>query len=159
MDLPAPGEMSSTHGGNPVCAAAAVANLEVIEDEQLVDRAAATGAVVLERLRQLQRDWPQYVCSVHGPGLFISIHLQVPGTGESHGELADAIVAEAIRRGVLMFRTGRGFLKFVPPLCIELEAALEAAEVIRESFEACIQEVAEPEPVKALYTKALLRNT
>ena len=144
MDLPAPGEMSSTHGGNPVCAAAAVANLEVIEDEHLVDRAAATGAVVLERLRQLQRDWPQYVRSVHGPGLFISIHLQVPGTGEPHGELADAIVAEAIRRGVLMFRTGRGFLKFVPPLCIELEAALEAAEVIRESFEACIQEVVSP---------------
>jgi len=100
MDLPSPGEMSSTHGGNPVCAAAAIANLKIIEDEQLVGRAATTGAAVLERLRQLQHDWPQYVRSVHGPGLFISIHLQVPGTGEPHVELADALVAEAVRRGV-----------------------------------------------------------
>ncbi len=146
MDLPAPGEMSSTHGGNPVCAAAALANLEVIEDEHLADRATQTGAVVLERLQQLQRDWPQYVRSVHGPGLFISIHLQVPGTGEPHVELADAVVAEAVRRGVLMFPTSRGFLKFVPPLCIELEAALEAAEVIRGSFEACVQKVIAPAP-------------
>jgi 4-aminobutyrate aminotransferase / (S)-3-amino-2-methylpropionate transaminase / 5-aminovalerate transaminase len=139
MDEPAPGEMSSTHGGNPVCVAAAVANLEVIEEERLVARAAETGAAVLERLRQLQRDWPQYVRSIHGPGLFISIHLQVPGTGEPHVELVDAVVAEVIRRGVLMFPTGRGYLKFTPPLCIEPEAALEAADVIRESFEQCVR--------------------
>jgi 4-aminobutyrate aminotransferase / (S)-3-amino-2-methylpropionate transaminase / 5-aminovalerate transaminase len=139
LDMPAPGEMSSTHGGNPVCAAAAVANLEVIEDEKLVDRAAVTGAAVLERLRALQTDWPQHVRSIHGPGLFISIHVQVPGTGEPNTELADAIVAEAIRNGVLMFRTGREFVKFVPPLCIEPEAALEAVDVIRQCFKACIQ--------------------
>lgn len=141
MDLPSPGEMSSTHGGNPVCAAAAVADLEVIEDEKLADRAATTGAAVLERLRRLQRDWPQYVRSVHGPGLFISIHLQVSGTGEPHVELADAIVAEVVRCGVLMFPTGRGFLKFTPPLCIEPEAALEAADVILERFEVCVGQV------------------
>ena len=142
MDLPAPGEMSSTHGGNPVCAAAALANLNVIEEEHLADHSAVTGAAVLERLRQLQRDWPEYVCSVHGPGLFISIHLQVPGTREPNVELADAVVAAAVCRGVLMFPTGRGFLKFVPPLCIELEAALEAVDVIRESLEACVREAA-----------------
>ena len=144
MDLPAPGEMSSTHGGNPVCAAAALVNLEIIEEEHLTDRAAATGAAVLERLRQLQHDWPEYVRSIHGPGLFISIHLQVPGTDEPHVELADAVVAEAVRRGVLMFPTGRGFLKFVPPLCIELEAALEAADVIRECFQSCILDGTSP---------------
>jgi 4-aminobutyrate aminotransferase / (S)-3-amino-2-methylpropionate transaminase / 5-aminovalerate transaminase len=146
MDLPAPGEMSSTHGGNPVCAAAALANLEVIEEEHLADRAAATGAAVLEKLRQLQHDWPEYIRSIHGPGLFISIHLQVPNTGEPYLELADAVVAEAVRRGVLMFPTSRGFLKFVPPLCIELEAALEAVDVIQESFEACVQKVVAPAP-------------
>ena len=144
MDQPAPGEMSSTHGGNPVCCAAALANLEVIEEEKLVDRAAKTGEAVLERLRQLERDWPQYIRSFHGPGLFISIHLQVPGTSEPHLELVEAVVDELIRRGVLMFPTGRGYLKFVPPLCIELEAALEAVDVIRESFEAGIRRFPAP---------------
>ena len=99
-----------------------------------------TGAAVLERLRRLQSDWPEYVRSVHGPGLFISIHLQEPDTGEPHVELADAVVAEAVRRGVLVFPTGRGFLKFTPPLCIESDAALEAADVLCESLETCVRE-------------------
>jgi len=47
-------------------------------------------------------------------------------------ELADAVAQEAVRRGVLMFTNGRGYLKFTPPLCLDLEAALEAADVIRE---------------------------
>ena len=159
MDLPSPGEMSSTHGGSPVCAAAALANLEVIEDERLVDRAAETGAAVLERLRRLQSDWPEYVRSIHGPGLFISIHLQVPATGESHVELADAVAAEAVRRGVLMFPTGRGYLKFVPPLCIELEAALEAADVICECFQSCVGDIASPveRELKAIVVEEAIR--
>ena len=43
-----------------------------------------------------------------------------------------AVAHEAVRRGVVMFPTGRGFLKFTPPLCIEPAAVLEAADVIRE---------------------------
>jgi 4-aminobutyrate aminotransferase-like enzyme len=48
--------------------------------------------------------------------------------------LGDAIVHEAVRRGVLMFVTGRGFLKISPPLNIEPEAVLEAIGVIRDCF-------------------------
>ena len=88
---------------------------------------------MLERLRALKQEHPSRVRSIHGSGLFISIHLQIPATGEPDVALADAVVAEAVRRGVLMFPTGRGFLKFTPPLCIEPEAALEAASVICES--------------------------
>jgi 4-aminobutyrate aminotransferase/diaminobutyrate-pyruvate transaminase/4-aminobutyrate aminotransferase/(S)-3-amino-2-methylpropionate transaminase len=61
LDQPAPGEMSSTHGGNPVCAAAALANLQVIEDENLVERSAQAGQIVLAELQQIQRDF-QTVC-------------------------------------------------------------------------------------------------
>jgi 4-aminobutyrate aminotransferase-like enzyme len=132
------------HVGNPVCAAAALASLEVIEEEHLIERAANTGAALREHLGQLQRNWPEYVRSIHGPGLFLSIHLQIPDTGEPHVGLADAIVAEALRRGVLMFPTGRGYLKFVPPLCIALDAALEAVEVIRECFEAKLPQHGDP---------------
>ena len=49
-------------------------------------------------------------------------------------ELADAIALEAVRRGVLMFTTGRGYLKFTPPLSIDPEAANEAVDVLRECF-------------------------
>ena len=132
MDEPEPGEMSSTHGGNPVCAAAALASLQVLEDEKLVDASARIGARVLTKLQILHDTLPGRVRSVHGKGLFISIHLQRPDTGEPDTALADAVAHEAVRRGVMMFPTGRGFLKFTPPLCIEPEAALEAAVVIRD---------------------------
>ncbi len=132
LDLPLPGEMSSTHGGNPVCAAAALANLQVLEDERLIDAGARTGAAVMDRLRSLQREFPQSIRAVQGVGLFVSVHLRRPGTDEPDVELADEVAQAAVRRGVLMFTTGRGYLKFTPPLSIDLDAALEAADVIRE---------------------------
>ena len=75
-------------------------------------------------------------------GLFVSVHLTQPDTGEPHIELADAIVGEAIRRGVMMFPTSRGFLKIAPPLCIDPEAAIEAVDVIRDCLRDCIAHIA-----------------
>ena len=132
MDVPEPGEMSSTHGGNPVCAAAALENLCVIEDERLVKASEVTGRLVLEHLQKVQDEFPERVLSIHGRGLFISAHLKLPGGTEPDIEMADAVAAEAVRRGVLMFPTGRGFLKIAPPLCIDPNAAIEAVYVIRD---------------------------
>ncbi len=134
LDDPQAGDMSSTHSGSPICAAAALANLQVLEEEKLIQAAETTGGLVLDALDQLKRDYPEHIFSIHGPGLFISIHVQHPQTGEPAVELADSVAWEAVRRGVMMFVTRRGYLKFVPPLCIEPEAALEAVDVIRESF-------------------------
>ncbi|MBP89328.1 MAG: aspartate aminotransferase family protein [Planctomycetaceae bacterium] len=133
LDQAEPGEMSSTHGGNPVCAAAALANLQVIEEEHLVEASARTGARVRERLRSFADEFPASVRSVNGVGLFISIHFHQPD-GQPDVELADALALEAVRSGVLMFTTGRGYLKFTPPLSIDPAAADEAADVIRECF-------------------------
>lgn len=132
LDLPLPGEMSSTHGGNPVCAAAALANLQVLEGEELIEAAAGTGAAILDRLSALKRDHSRTIRAVQGVGLFISVHFHKPGTLEPDVALADAVAQAAVRRGVLMFTTGRGYLKITPPLSIDVEAALEAVEVIRE---------------------------
>ena len=132
LDDPVAGEMSSTHGGNPVCAAAALANLNVIADEHLIAAAARTGGLALAALRTALAPFSERVLSVHGPGLFISIHFRQPETGEPDTTLADAVVHEAVTRGLMMFFTHRGFVKFTPPLCIEVEAALEAAKVLGE---------------------------
>ena len=136
MDLPAPGEMSTTHGGNPLCARASLANLEVIEEERLVEAAARTGARVLAELTKLKLELPALVHSVHGKGLFLTVHLQQPETGEPDVALADAVAdavaEEAVRRGGMLFTTGHGCVKIAPPLSIELQAALEGVEVLRE---------------------------
>ena len=132
MDLPAPGEMSSTHGGNPLCCAVALAALEVLEEEQLVEASARTGKQVLARLKEIEAEFPERFLTIDGRGLFISAHLKHPETGDPDVVFADEIVHHAVRRGVMMFVTGRGMLKFSPPLCIDPEAALEAVEVVRQ---------------------------
>jgi len=126
--------MSSTHSGNPACAAAALACLTVLEQENLIEASAEAGVAVLERMRRLQKEFPEHVRSVHGRGLFISAHLGRLQDGEPNVELGDSIVAEAVRRGVMMFPTHRGFLKITPPLCIDKGAAFEAVDVIRDFF-------------------------
>jgi 4-aminobutyrate aminotransferase/diaminobutyrate-pyruvate transaminase/4-aminobutyrate aminotransferase/(S)-3-amino-2-methylpropionate transaminase len=135
MDLPPPGEMSSTHGGNPLCAEVALASLQVIEEEDLVRKSADTGERVLKVLQGLRDEFPDRFMSVNGRGLYISAHFVDPVTGEPDVRLADEIAETAVRRGVMMFVTGRGLLKLAPPLCIDPEAAIEAAEVIRECFQ------------------------
>ena len=130
MNLASPGEMSSTFGGNPVCAAAALACLTIIERDRLVERSASLGAELGEALSRLATRHRPYVRAHNGRGLFYSIHLQDPATGEALGEIADHIVMTCLRRGVLMFLTGRGFFKIVPPLTIDREALFEAVEVI-----------------------------
>ena len=71
-----------------------------------------------------------HVRSLQGRGLFYSLHLKNPSTGEALSEQADAIALACVRRGVMLFLTGRGFIKVVPPLTIEPEALREAVEVI-----------------------------
>jgi len=130
VDLAAPGEMSSTFGGNPVCAAAALASLDVVERERLVERSAGLGAELGEALGDLANRHRPYVRMHNGRGLFYSVHLENPRSGEPLWEQADGIVTHCLRRGVLMFLTGRGFFKIVPPLTIDREALLESIEVI-----------------------------
>lgn len=130
MDLASPGEMSSTFGGNPVCAAAALACLDVIRKEHLVERSAELGRELTTALHELANRHRAYVRMHNGRGLFQSVHLKDPGTGDPLTDVADQIVLECLRRGVLMFLTGRGFFKIVPPLTISRDALLEAVDVI-----------------------------
>jgi 4-aminobutyrate aminotransferase-like enzyme/Ser/Thr protein kinase RdoA (MazF antagonist) len=95
----------STFGGNPVAARAALAVLDVIEDERLVDRVGRVGAGLLEALAKLP------VADVRGAGLLVGVELE---SGERAGQIVDALR----ERGVLIGRTGRAgnVLKIRPPL-------------------------------------------
>jgi ornithine--oxo-acid transaminase len=130
MELASPGEMSSTFGGNPVCVAAALANLDVLEEERLVERSATLGMELSKALEVIAERHRPYVRSLRGYGLFYSLHLRDPTTGEALCEQADAIALACVRQGVMLFVTGRGFIKVVPPLTIDREALLEAVGTI-----------------------------
>lgn len=132
MDLAAPGEMSSTFGGNPVCVSAALANIEILKQEKLIERSRVLGLELNKRLDVIAERHQRLIRWVAGKGLFYSIHLRAPDTDAALAEECDEIAMECVRRGVMLFVTGRGFLKIVPPLTISSEALFEAVGVIEE---------------------------
>jgi 4-aminobutyrate aminotransferase/diaminobutyrate-pyruvate transaminase/4-aminobutyrate aminotransferase/(S)-3-amino-2-methylpropionate transaminase len=141
MDLYPPGSMTSTHTGNPICAAAAVANLRVIEEENLVEHARQMGEVMQPMLRDLGERYPDHIGAVHGKGLVASLHMVHPGGIEPNSELAADIVRRCVEKGVLMFAPV-GFagasVKISPPLMISEEAIRESVSVAEEAIQEAI---------------------
>ena len=112
------GAHGSTFGGNPVCCAAALATLDLVEGG-LVENAAAMGARVLEGLRRLQE---RHVCvgDVRGRGLMIGLELVKDRT--SHAPDPDrvhAVQLAAFHKGLLLLGAGPSALRLAPPLVID----------------------------------------
>ncbi len=142
MDLYASGSMTSTHTGNPVCAAAALANLKVIEAENLVEHSHRMGQVLQLLLRQLGERNAQHIGTVHGKGLVAALHMVHPGGIEPNPELAADIVRRCVKKGLLMFAPvgyGGASVKISPPLVITEEALREGVSVCEEAIQEAIQ--------------------
>ena len=141
MDLHPAGSMTSTHTGNPICCAAAVASLDVIEKEGLVARSREMGARMHARLQALKAKWPQ-IGSVDGKGLVAGLACVKPGSKEPDGDLAFDIVRACIEKGVLLFSPvgfGGATVKICPPLTITAEAVDESCDVLEEAFAESVQ--------------------
>jgi 4-aminobutyrate aminotransferase-like enzyme len=129
------GSLNSTHGGNPVCCAAALANLELITGEDLIGAAERSGAIFLEELERLQRNRQPHVARIEGRGMVWAIHLVDPETGELDGVLGDMVIEQAMRKGVLCVRTGTGTVKIGPPLSMPEEAVREGIAVLGDAID------------------------
>lgn len=136
MDIPDPGSASSTHTGNPVCCAAALANIELILKEDLAGNAARLEPVLQEGLRAIQREFPE-AGFVAGKGLVAGLACVNPRHRTPDGPLAHDIVWRAVEKGLLMFNPvgPQGCtIKICPPLVITEDAVREGCEVLREAF-------------------------
>lgn len=144
MNLFPSGQMTSTHSGNPICAAAAIANLRLIREEGLVQRAADMGVVFHESLSAIHEDFPEHIAAHHGKGLVAGLHVVRRGTEEPDGELALRTVMRAVEKGLMMFYpvgVGGATLKAGPPLVITADAIREGASVLREAFQEALTEL------------------
>ena len=88
MDAPHVGGLGGTYGGNPIACAAALAVIETIEAEGLVDRARAIGKTMLDRLRRPAGDDPR-IGDVRGRGAMVAVELVGPGTTEPDPDLTE----------------------------------------------------------------------
>jgi 4-aminobutyrate aminotransferase-like enzyme len=136
MDLHPAGSMTSTHTGNPVCCAAALASIELVLKENLAENSRKLGEVLHRKLNELARRTPQIGC-VAGKGLVAGVSCVLPGTTEPDGDLAFDVVSRSVEKGLLMFSPvgfGGGTVKIAPPLVITEAAILEGASVLEEAF-------------------------
>lgn len=143
-----PAEEHSTFGACPLIMAAALINIEVIQRLDLPARAARLGVHITKRLRELQEHYEQ-IGDVRGPGLFIGVEMVKDRSSKTPANsLADAIVREALKRGVIFdlsmpFFRGihfqRNVVKIKPPLVLTEEQADRAINVFEESLKAALQ--------------------
>ncbi len=126
-----------THEKNPVAAAAALATLEVIEREELVDNAARVGAYALERLHEMKQRHAG-IGDVRGRGLLIGIELVLErGTKAPANDAAEQVLYAAMSRG-LSFKTTMGnVLTWTPPLIVTRGQMGQALDIL----DACLSEL------------------
>ncbi|MBN1591002.1 MAG: aspartate aminotransferase family protein [Pirellulales bacterium] len=137
MDLFGSGSMTSTHTGNPVCVAAALANLDVLAEEDLVENAREMGEILHAGLRRIAGRFSRHVGAVHGRGLVAAAHMVVPGGTEPNADLARQVVTRSVEKGLLLFNPigyGGASIKIAPPLCMTEEPLREALGVFEEAL-------------------------
>ena len=142
LDLYGPLTMTSSHAGNPVCCAAALASIDLVLNERLAERAKETGAVLHSRLQTLASRFPEIGC-VAGKGLVAGIACVRPGTTEPDADVAFDVVHRAMQKGVLMFAPvgfGMATVKISPPLVIPADAIDESVDALEEAFTETVRE-------------------
>ena len=138
MDLYPPGSMTSTHSASPLCVAAALASLRVLQDEGLIENAARLEDILLPALGRMRDKYPGRIGAVRGKGLVAGLQMVHPGGRQPDPETALAINLACFHKGVLMFAPvgpGGECVKIAPPLCINPEALLESLQVLAEALD------------------------
>lgn len=135
MDAPHVGGLGGTYGGNPLACAAALAAIETIESDGLVERARAVEQLMKARLAELAAGDPR-VGEVRGRGAMIAVELVDPATGAPDAALARTVAGAAHQQGVIVLTCGThgNVLRFLPPLTITDALLHDALDVLAAVF-------------------------
>jgi 4-aminobutyrate aminotransferase-like enzyme len=141
MDQFPPGSMTSTHTGNPVCCAAAMASVKKILSENLAANAAKLGPVLLDGLKKIQARHPDVVGHVTAHGLVAGLQTVKRGRKEPDHDLAHAIIERCMWKGLLLFAPVGAWgqtVKIAPPLTIPRAALEEGLAVLGEAADEAV---------------------
>jgi len=135
MDGPAVGGLGGTYGGNPIGVAAAHAVLDVIEDEDLCDRAMQLGGRLKQRLASLCDQVPQ-ISDIRGPGFMNAVEFKRVSDGTPNADFANHVKDLAFKRGLILLTCGvyGNVIRFLSPITVQDEIFGEALDIL----EACL---------------------
>jgi 4-aminobutyrate aminotransferase len=127
------GSHGNTFGGNPISCAAALATLEVLEEEYM-ENAARVGQYTIEALEEIAARHPS-IGQVRGIGLMIGVEfVKNQTTRKAHTDLRDRVVDLAFERGLLTLGCGKSVIRISPPLCITREEMDEGLTILEEAI-------------------------
>ncbi len=124
---------STSYGGNPMACAAALAAIEVIEEENLLDHSAMLGELMLSRMHEMQRRHP-IIGHVRGKGCLLGIELvKDQRTKEPFDEAGARVYQRAFEKGLAWIPAGH-ILRMSPPIIMSPELALKGLEMIEDAI-------------------------
>ncbi|HUO19041.1 MAG TPA: acetyl ornithine aminotransferase family protein [Steroidobacteraceae bacterium] len=133
------GAHGNTFGGNPLCCAAALATLELVEREYAAN-AAAVGEYFMARLKDLQKRFP-VIGEVRGKGLMIGMELITdPASRAPARKLCEAVLTRAYHHGLLLLSCGQSTVRFIPPLMIDRGHVDEALALLEPALTEALAE-------------------
>jgi 4-aminobutyrate aminotransferase/4-aminobutyrate aminotransferase/(S)-3-amino-2-methylpropionate transaminase len=133
MDAAAPGGLGGTYAGNPLAVAAAHAVLDIIDEEQLCERATVLGERLKARLVALRGEVAQ-IADVRGPGAMVAVEFNKAGTSEPDADFTKRVQARALERGLLLLTCGvyANVIRFLFPLTIQDAVFEEGVAILEE---------------------------
>lgn len=136
MDAPAPGSLGGTYAGNPLALASALAVLDVIEDEKLLDRGNVLGERLITRLQHIKKRVPQ-LAEVRGVGAMVAVEFN-DEQGNPSPEFTREVQNRALDKGLLLLSCGvhGNVIRFLFPLTISDEVMNEALDLLTEAMTA-----------------------
>lgn len=137
MDASHAGGLGGTYGGNPIACAAALAAIDVFENDGMLERAHEIEAILKGRLQDLQAADPR-VGDVRGHGAMIAAEFVDPATGEPDAALTAAVAKASIAQGVIVLTCGTygNVIRFLPPLSITDDLLHEGLDVVAAALAA-----------------------
>lgn len=130
-----PGSHGGTYGGNAVACAAAVATIQTLRDEKLIENAEKMGVILTTGLRKLQEEHPE-IGDVRGPGLMVGVEFTDPD-GTPWGERAGAIATACRNNDLLLLTCGAygNVIRWIPPLVVNQTQMQEALTIFADALQ------------------------
>ena len=121
-----PGDHGTTFGGNPLACAAAIANLKLLQEENLIAKCQEKGEYFKKKLEELKEKYPEYIKEIRVLGLMVGLEIKKDGL---------EVVKKCLEEGVLINCTAGNVLRFLPPLIVKEEEIDYLIEVLDKIFQ------------------------
>jgi 4-aminobutyrate aminotransferase/(S)-3-amino-2-methylpropionate transaminase len=136
LDAVHPGGIGGTYGGNPLATSAALAVLDTIERDGLIDRAARIGELMTERLLEMATR-SSLIGDLRGRGAMVAIELvEDRDTKHPAKDAANRVIEECYKQGVVVLKAGTfdNVIRFLPPLTIDEGLLMEGFDVVEKAL-------------------------